>query len=207
MKLNHPPLVDLLQKAYSAEMAAAFAYVGHASSLKDPASKAAVKQIELDEWNHRKHVLVLMREYEVRVSGYYEVRFYIIGKLISLSCHVIGWFMPYYFAGNLESGNVCEYFVMMQYFHSLGIRDHDAILYEMGMKEKEHELYFLEQIKTSKLLPIFERLFGWGAHSRRNDVDMENKYSVQESHQYCLNKTKPRKDDVRPDVAEIRLKQ
>ncbi len=95
--------------------------------------------------------------------------------------------MPYYFAGKLESGNVCEYFVMMRYFQSVGITDHDAILYEMGMKEKEHEVYFLEQIKTSKLLPIFERIFGWGAHSRRNDVDLEKKYSIQESYKYCTN--------------------
>ena len=187
MKLDHPTLVDLLQRAYSAEMAAAFAYVGHAASLKDPAAKAAVNQIEIDEWNHRKHVLAIMQKYEVPVSRYYEGRFYIIGKAISLSCHVIGWFMPYYFAGRLESGNVCEYFIMMHYFQSLGITDHNAILYEMGMKEKEHEVYFLEQIKTSTLLPLFERIFGWGVHSRRNDVDLENKYSVQESYKYCMN--------------------
>jgi hypothetical protein len=205
MKLNHPALVDLLQKAYSAEMAAAFAYVGHASSLKDPASKAAVNQIERDEWTHRKHVLSLMRKYEVPVSRYCECRFYIIGKLISLSCHVIGWFMPYFFAGKLESGNVCEYFVMMHYFQSLGITDHDAILYEMGMKEKEHEVYFLNQIKTSKLLPLFERLFGWGVHSTKNDVDLENKYSVQESHKYCTNHgINPPSDRGRRDLAQIR---
>jgi hypothetical protein len=35
MTLNSPQLVDLLRKAYSAE-------------------KAAIRQIELDEWNHRK---------------------------------------------------------------------------------------------------------------------------------------------------------
>jgi hypothetical protein len=205
MKLNHALLIDLLQRAYSAEMAAAFAYVGHASSLKDPAAKAAVNQIELDEWNHRKHVLGLMRRYEVPVSRYYEARFYIIGKAISLSCHIIGWFMPYFFAGKLESGNVCEYFIMMQYFRSLGITNHDAILYEMGMKEKEHEIYFLSQIKTSKLLPFFERLFGWGTHSTQNDVDLENKYSVQESHNYCAHHATITSNDRRHrDPAEKR---
>lgn len=166
-------------------MAAAFAYIGHASSLKDPAAKAAVKQIEVDEWNHREHVLSMMQKYGVPVSRYYEARFYLIGKLISASCHVIGWFMPYFFAGKLESGNVCEYFVMMRHFQSLGIRDHDEILYEMGMKEKEHEIYFLGQIKTSRLLPLFERVFGWGAASARNDVDLQKKYPVEESHKYC----------------------
>ena len=60
MKLNHPALVELLQRAYSAEKAAAFAYIGHAASLKKSADKAAVKQIEDDEWGHRRNVLVIM---------------------------------------------------------------------------------------------------------------------------------------------------
>ena len=93
--------------------------------------------------------------------------------------------MPYFFAGKLESGNVCEYFVMMKYFHSLDIREHDKILYEMGIKEKEHEVYFLEQIKGSKWLPHFEKIFSWGKAASANDVDIENKLPVEESGQYC----------------------
>jgi len=185
MKLDHPALVRLLQRAYSAERAASFAYIGHAGSLKDLAAKAAVKQIENDEWDHRRHVLAIMRHYEIPISRALETRYYFVGKFIAASCHVIGWFMPYFFAGKLESGNVCEYFVMMHYFHALGIRDHDAILYEMGMKEKEHEVYFLAQIKGSRLLPFFEKVFSWGSKATLNDVDLEKKYSVEESHRYC----------------------
>src|SRR6185436_3789047 len=118
---------------------------------------------------------------------WYEVRFYIIGRIIAASCYVIGRFMPYFFAGKLESGNVCEYFVMMRYFQSLGIRDHDEVLYEMGLKEKEHEVYFLAQIRSSRWLPFFEKIFSWGAHSARNDVDLEHKVPVSASHQYCRN--------------------
>ena len=187
MKLAHRALVKLLQKAYSAERAAAFAYIGHAASLKCAVAKAAVKQIEDDEWNHRENVLRLMKLYGVPVSRSYEVRFYIIGRIISASCHVIGQFMPFFFAGKLESGNVCEYFVMMRHFHSLGIREHDAVLYEMGMKEKEHEVYFLEQVRTSRLLPLFQRLFSWGAGSSLNDVDLEKKAPVQDGAGYCQN--------------------
>ncbi len=185
MKLDHPPLAELLQRAYSAEKAAAFAYIGHAGSLKKQEDKAAVKQIEDDEWGHRKNVLVIMQKYDIPISKYYEVKFHIIGRIISASCYVIGWFMPYFFAGRLESGNVCEYFVMMHYFHSLGIREHDEVLYEMGMKEKDHEIYFLNQIRTSKLLPIFEKIFSWGDKFSFNDVDIENKYSVEKSNEYC----------------------
>jgi hypothetical protein len=193
VKLSHPPLVSLLQRAYSAERAAAFAYVGHAGSLKDPTAKAAVRQIEDDEWAHRRHVLTIMRRYDVPVSRRFEIQYWIIGKIISAGCYVIGWFMPYFFAGKLESGNVCEYFVMMHYFHSLGIRDHDAILYEMGIKEKEHEVYFLSQIKDSRWLPFFEKIFAWGRGRSRNDVALEHKLPVPDSHRYCA--TRPSASD------------
>jgi hypothetical protein len=185
MKLDHPKLVDLLQRAYSAEKAAAFAYIGHAGAVRDKAAKLEIKQIEIDEWEHREEVLKLMQLYDVPVSSYYEIKFHIIGKIISASCYVIGWFMPYFFAGRLESGNVCEYFLMMHYFHELNIKEHDQILYDMGMKEKEHEVYFLNGIENSKLLPFFEKLFSWGKKSSFNDVDLENKYSVVESKKYC----------------------
>lgn len=184
MSLNHPQLVDLLKKAYSAEKAAAFAYQGHAAAVKDPEEKKAIRQIEIDEWNHRKEVLEIMQRYHIPISRFYELRFYVIGKVISFSCHIIGWFMPFYFAGRLESGNVCEYFRMKQYFNSLGIREHDQLLYDMGIKEKEHEVYFLQQIRHNKLLPVFEKLFSWGGTSF-NNIDLDKKYPVEESDPYC----------------------
>jgi len=177
-------LIKLLQQAYSAEKAAAFAYQGHAASVKDSLQKIAIRQIEIDEWNHRTEVLKIMQKYDIPVSKFNELKFHIIGKVISGSCHVIGWFMPFYFAGSLESGNVCEYFRMMHYFHEIGISEHDEVLYEMGIKEKEHEVYFLSKIENHKLLPFFEKLFSWGRKSK-NDVDLGKKYSVSESEIYC----------------------
>ncbi|NRA36782.1 MAG: hypothetical protein HRU15_01465, partial [Planctomycetes bacterium] len=144
MKKKHPALYKLLRLAYSAEKAASFAYIGHAGSLKDPQEKAAVKKIEDEEWEHRATVLKIMQNYDVPVSKYFELKYHIIGKIIGWSCYIIGWFMPYYFAGRLESGNVCEYFRMMKYFHEIDIHEHDAELYAMGIKEKEHEMYFLQ---------------------------------------------------------------
>jgi len=55
----------------------------------------------------------------------------------------------------------------------------------MGIKEKEHEVYFLEQIKESKWLPYFEKVFSWGKTHRANDVDLENQLPVETSNQYC----------------------
>lgn len=188
MTLPHKALVNSLQMAYSAERAASFAYQGHAGAVKDQQEKIAIRQIELDEWHHRKEVLAIMKEYNIPVSKFYEVRYYLIGKTISASCYVIGWFMPFYFAGRLESGNVCEYFKMMQYFHELGITKHNQILYEMGIREKEHEIYFLDKIKNKKLLPFFEKLFFWGSSKSFNDVDLDKKYPVEAAVLYCKKK-------------------
>jgi hypothetical protein len=55
----------------------------------------------------------------------------------------------------------------------------------MGIKEKEHEVYFLGKIKNKKMLPFFEKLFGWGITKSFNDVDLEKKYPVEESRMYC----------------------
>jgi hypothetical protein len=185
MKLNHPKLVKLLQKAYSAEKAAAFAYIGHARAVKTKEEKNAIKQIEDDEWEHRREVLSIMDKYDIPISKFYEFQFHVIGKIISACCFILGWFMPHFFAGRLESGNVCEYFIMMHYFQSIGIKDHDKALFEMGVKEKEHEVYFLNQIQDSKFLPFFEKMFGWGNEISFNDLDYTNIESVKESTKYC----------------------
>jgi hypothetical protein len=180
-----PHLTRLLQAAFSAEKAAAFAYQGHAGSVKDHTERKWIQQIEMDEWNHREEVLKIMKQHGIPISTYYEIRFHIIGKVISASCYVIGWFMPFYFAGSLESGNVCEYFRMKQYFNELGITEHDQVLYEMGMKEKEHEVYFLTKIKGNWLLPYFERIFSWGSKKSFNNINLEEKYPVESSSVYC----------------------
>lgn len=185
MKIDHPKLIKLLQKAYSAEKAASFAYIGHAGAVRDKKRKKEIKQIEDDEWEHRREVLKIMELYDIPISKWNEFKFHVIGKTIGFSCYIIGWFMPYYFAGSLESGNVCEYFIMMKYFHEIGIKEHDEALYEMGMKEKEHEVYFLEVVKDSKMLPYFEKWFKWGKSKSYNDVDLEEKKGVDDSDSYC----------------------
>jgi len=191
VKFDHPELANLIQTAYSAERAASFAYIGHAGSLRSrPGEQARVNEIEQDEWNHRREMKILMERYEVPASKWYELKFFVIGKVIGLSCYFIGRFMPYFFAGKLESGNVCEYFVMMQMFHELGITDHDEILYEMGVKEKEHEVFFMQMIQHEPWLPLFEKIFNWGAHISANDVDLNNLKPVPQSRSYCKTRRK-----------------
>jgi hypothetical protein len=74
---------------------------------------------------------------------------------------------------------------MKQIFNVLGIKDRDILLYEMGIKEKEHEIYFLEKIKTNKLLPLFEKLFAWGKWGSFNNLSLDKKYPVENSDIYC----------------------
>lgn len=185
MKLAHPKLAKALQTAYSAERAASFAYVGHAKSLKVPEERAAVQQIEQDEWDHRAEVGKIMVVYDIPVSRWLEIKFWWIGKVIGLSCFFIGRFMPYFFAGKLESGNVCEYFVMMKQFRSLGITQYDEILYEMGVREKEHEIYFLNMVKDAAWLPLFEKIFSWGVDASANDLDLGELVGVERADEYC----------------------
>lgn len=182
---SHPKLCKLLQQAYSAEKAASFAYQGHAAAVKNKEEKLAISQIEQDEWQHRAEVLKIMQAHNITISKFYEAKYYIVGKVISGSCHVIGWFMPFFFAGKLESGNVCEYFKMMQYFYELGITEHNEALFEMGIKEKEHEIYFLSKIKDKHWLPFFQKLFSWGNGVSDNDVNIGDKYPIEEARKYC----------------------
>jgi len=74
LKIQHPKLIKLLQLAYSAEKAAAFAYIGHAGSVKNPDEKVAIKHIEVDEWQHRETVLAIMRQYDISPSRYNEIK-------------------------------------------------------------------------------------------------------------------------------------
>ena len=86
-------LTDLLRLAYSAEKAAAFAYQGHSGAIKDPDDKIRIREIENDEWIHRAEVLNLMQQYKIPVSWWYEVKYYIIGKLHQANhkCNLTIW--------------------------------------------------------------------------------------------------------------------
>jgi hypothetical protein len=64
-----------------------------------------------------------------------------------------------------------------------------GVLNEMGLKEKEHEIYFLDQVRDSRCLPFFEWLFSWGARASANDVDLQSPRLLGESHQYCKART------------------
>ena len=46
-------LIEILQLAYSGELAAAYAYRGHWKSVSDPEERHRIEEIENEEWHHR----------------------------------------------------------------------------------------------------------------------------------------------------------
>jgi rubrerythrin len=144
-------LVDLLQLAYSGEKAAALAYRAHARTVRDPAQKAMIEKIERDEWVHRENVARLLERLGARPRAFREVRAGMIGHSLAFLCRVSGWFLPMYFAGKLETKNVCEYEKAAGWAAELGLDDFLPDLIEMAKVEVEHEKFFFEVI--GKVVP------------------------------------------------------
>src|SRR5215210_6478193 len=94
-------LIRILQNAYSGELAAAYAYRGHWRSLKPSGDKDRIKQIEAEEWDHRRRVGEWLERLGAAPRSARERVFWTIGKVLGQMCFVSGWFMPMYFAGRL----------------------------------------------------------------------------------------------------------
>lgn len=154
-------LIHILQGAYSGELAAGFAYRGHWKSVKNTDERAAIQKIEQEEWVHRKRVGEMLASLGGAPRKFREAKLWVIGRTIGLACHLIGWFLPMYFAGRLESGNVIEYQVAAAHAGALGLKEFEADLLVMARVEREHELFFFNVITGHRLLPMVSRVFGW----------------------------------------------
>ncbi len=161
MNTSRQKLIRILQNAYSGEIAAAYAYRGHWKSLKDSPEKERIKHIESEEWDHRRRVGEWLEKLGARPRGAREKVFWTIGRTLGLSCHISGWFMPMYFAGRLESGNVVEYEDAAKLAKELQMQDCVEDLLDMARVELEHELIFRQSIAGHRLLPAMRRVFRW----------------------------------------------
>ena len=155
-------LIHILQGAYSGELAAGFAYRGHWKSVKNATERAAIQKIEEEEWVHRKRVGEMLASLGGAPQQFRELKLWVIGRTIGLACHLIGWFLPMYFAGRLESGNVIEYQVAASHAGELCLKEFEADLLVMADVEREHEQFFLSVIAGHRWLPLISTLFGWG---------------------------------------------
>ncbi|QQS34335.1 MAG: demethoxyubiquinone hydroxylase family protein [Acidobacteriota bacterium] len=154
-------LVRILQSAFSGEVAAAYAYRGHWKSLKNSPEKERIRQIEEEEWDHRRRVGEWLAKLGAAPRPFREKVFWTIGRVLGLTCYVSGWFMPMYFAGRLESKNSVEYEDAAVFARELGMQDCVNDLLDMARVEVEHEVFFRDVVSGHRLLPIMKRVFGW----------------------------------------------
>jgi demethoxyubiquinone hydroxylase (CLK1/Coq7/Cat5 family) len=154
-------LAHVLQGAYSGELAAAYAYRGHWKSLRAGDERERIRRIEDEEWVHREKVKSIMEALSVAPVASREKLMWTIGRVLGLGCHLMGWFLPMYFAGRLESGNVEEYETAARHAHQLGLAEFAADLEHMARVEGEHEIFFREMVASHPWLPLMRKFFGW----------------------------------------------
>lgn len=154
-------LINILQNAYSGEVAAAYAYRGHWGSLRDSPEKTRINEIEEEEWDHRRRVGEWLMKLGARPKRSRETIFWTIGRTLGATCFLSGWFMPMYFAGRLESQNSVEYEEAAKFATELGMYDCVEDLLDMARVEIEHETFFHETVAGHRLLPVMKRVFGW----------------------------------------------
>ncbi len=73
-------LVHVLRSAYSGELAAGFAYAGHWRSVKVPAERERIREIEAEEWHHRDLVGGILQKLDAKPSGLRETLFRLMGQ-------------------------------------------------------------------------------------------------------------------------------
>ena len=169
-RFHRQRLIHILQHAYSGECAAAYAYRGHWKSVARPAEREHIRQIENEEWAHRAGVGCMLAHLRARPRRILEVKLWLIGHAIGAACHVTGWFLPMYFAGRLEHGNVDEYIQAARHATALGLDEFATALNRMAEVEREHELFFMNTVAGHRLLPLAQALFKWGPPARHADL-------------------------------------
>lgn len=134
--------VGLLQLAYSGELAAAYAYRGHAASVSDPGERTRIREIEAEELEHRRLIGIMLKMLDSGPSTKREMRARLTGRTLGALCHVAGWLAPMYGAGRLESRNIREYETAARLAWASGRREWVDCLLTMAEAEWEHEGYF-----------------------------------------------------------------
>ena len=162
MSLNaRKNLIRILQNAHAGEIAAAYAYRGHWKSLKDSPEKTRIREIEAEEWDHRRRVGEWLKKLDAKPRPIREKIFWTIGNVLGPSCFISGWFMPMYFAGRLESQNSVEYEDAAAFAKELEMQECVDDLLDMARVEAEHEVFFRNVVTGHRMLPLMKKVFRW----------------------------------------------
>jgi rubrerythrin len=139
-------LIAILQHAFSGERAAGYAYNGHWKAAVDPGERERIRQIEDEEWHHRRLVGEMLTSLGSGPQRLRELRAALIGRALGLLCHLSPWFLPMYGAGWLESQNIVEYENAARHARGCGRDDLVDCLLTMAEVEWDHEAYFRSKV-------------------------------------------------------------
>jgi rubrerythrin len=157
-------LIHTLHMAYSGEKAAGYAYNAHWKSVKNSEQRKQIQNIESEEWAHREIVGKMLTFLGARPQPARELLMAIIGRTVGFACYLIGWFLPMYFAGRLESANIKEYEVAAIHATALNLPEFATELMRLSSVEKEHEDFFKEMVSNHPFLPAVKTIFKWPAN-------------------------------------------
>ena len=132
----------LLRLTYSSEKGAALAYRGHARSVRDPADRVAIAEIERDEWHHREVLLPELTARGLKPWSILEAFFWAMGSTIGLGCHVWGEWASARGAAMFEVNGVSEYTRLAALATRLGQDEFADKMVAMAEQEQEHLTYF-----------------------------------------------------------------
>jgi hypothetical protein len=79
-----------------------------------------------------------------------EWRAAVVGRMLGVLCHVVGWLLPMYAAGRLESRNIKEYETAARFAIGSGHPEWTDCLLTMAEVEWEHEKYFRERVLSHR---------------------------------------------------------
>lgn len=173
-------LIAILQFAYSGELAAALAYNGHWHSARRSEERSHIQQIENEEWHHRKLVGEMLAEMGRLPRRSRELRAGLIGRILAILCHLIGWFAPMYAAGRLESRNIREYEVAARFALKSGHPEFVDCLLTMAEVEWEHEKYFRSQVMSHR---FSRKLSLWPSPPEKEEI--RKSFQAESNLPYC----------------------
>ena len=153
-------LGELLQLAYSGELAAAYAYRGHWKSSRRSEERERIRSIEEEEWHHRRQVGEMLEKLGLTPEPRRELRARITGRTLGVLCWVSGWLAPMLGAGALERRNVFEYTSAAGFARDSGRTEWIDCLLEMAEVEWEHEAYFRSRVQghwLGRRLPLWPK--------------------------------------------------
>jgi hypothetical protein len=160
-------LTFLLQLAYSGELAATRAYIGHRRSLRDSTERAELEKIIRDEVGHRHCLLDQLAELGSSPVPSRERKMERVGRAISTFCQVGGWFFPMYGAGRLEAQNIREYEAAARLALVAGLDHFIDPLLDMAEVEWDHEHYFRTKASSH---PLWRLVPKWPAPPGRDRI-------------------------------------